>query len=551
MVDDDANSEEAAFIRVLPSLTGTLDLDRTCEATLDAVEHIFGAASGWILLHDPAVNHLITAACRGQHAEPYADRHIPCGTGIVGRAFTTRDTVFVPDVTREHRWADPACMHRSGLRSVLTAPLVYEGDAIGIVGFESPRYTAAAPPAPCDLARMKAVATQAAIGIRNARLFAEIEHDRVRLRQLLEQRRSTGREVDRPRSEMGAGRAFADIVGVSCGLRSVLEQVEIAAAADCTVLLTGETGTGKELIARALHERSRRSRNPFLALNCAALPESLVESELFGYEKGAFTDALHRKPGQFELAHQGTLFLDEVGDLPLPMQGKLLRVIQEREVRRIGGTRCVRVDVRLVAATNQDLNRRIADGQFRLDLYYRLNVFPIRLSPLRERLDDIPVLAEHFVRRFAARLRKPITGLSRGAIQRLLSHHWPGNVRELQNAIERAVILTTSPVVPTEMITLADPLDDSKGPITWRADTAGGAAEVMRLSEAERRAILCALGRADWRISGSGGAADLLGVKPTTLHAKLKKLEIRRPTPRDRAAQGSSRRAGRCSSVVH
>jgi formate hydrogenlyase transcriptional activator len=255
---------------------------------------------------------------------------------------------------------------------------------------------------PVDLTRLNAVAAQAAIGIKNARLFEAVEQDRVRLRRLLQERRQLRSEVHHLRHEVRAASASSSvIIGHSRAVRTVLNQVDVVAPADSTVLLLGATGTGKELIARAIHERSRRSANPFVALNCAALPESLVESELFGYEKGAFTGALGRRAGRFEVADRGTLLLDEIGDLPVQAQAKLLRVLQEREVLRVGGTRPVPVNVRLVAATNQDLDRGLAEGRFRMDLFYRLSVFPIRLPPLRERLDDVPPLAEHFARRFA------------------------------------------------------------------------------------------------------------------------------------------------------
>jgi transcriptional regulator with GAF, ATPase, and Fis domain len=286
-------------------------------------------------------------------------------------------------------------------------------------------------------------------------------------------------------------------------------------------------------MARAIHERSRRSANAFVALNCAALPESLVESELFGHEKGAFTGAVGRKAGRFELADRGTLLLDEIGDLPAQAQAKLLRVLQEREVLRIGGTRPVPVNVRLVAATNQDLDRCLAEGRFRLDLFYRLSVFPIRLPPLRERLDDVAPLAEHFARLFAERLHKPVTGVAPDAMNRLLDYDWPGNVRELQNIIERAVILARSSLITGDLLTLPDLVRRSSPTGATRGHPPHDSEDlldVVRFSEAERRAILRALERTGWRISGPGGAAELLALKPTTLHAKMKKLGIQRPT---------------------
>lgn len=533
MADNPLNPDEAALIRAALSLTARLDVEQTCEATLDAVQQLFGARSAWVLLHDPAAHQLVTTAFRGPGAESYADRHIPCDTGLVGEVFTRQEAIFVPDVMAEDRWAEPERMYRSGLRSVFTVPIVHESEALGIVGLDSQRFTVDAPPAPVDVRRVKAVAAQAAIGIKNARLFEAVEQDRLRLRRLLQHRQHRS-EVHHLPGKVRASGAFTDIIGRSRALRAVLGQIEIAAPADCTILLLGETGTGKELMARAVHERSCRSDNAFVALNCAALTESLVESELFGHERGAFTGALSRKPGQFELADRGTLLLDEIGDLAPEAQAKLLRVVQEKEVLRVGGTQAVPVNVRLVAATNQDLETCIADGRFRLDLYYRLSVFPIRLPPLRERLDDILPLAEHFAERFAEHLDKPTNGLARDAIDRLMSYHWPGNVRELQNIIERAVILARSSRITADLVTLPDPVPRPLAPTRVTAESASIYSEdtldVVRLSEAERRAILRALECTGWRVSGRGGAAELLGVKPTTLHAKMKKLGIHRPT---------------------
>jgi transcriptional regulator with GAF, ATPase, and Fis domain len=273
-----------------------------------------------------------------------------------------------------------------------------------------------------------------------------------------------------------------------------------------------------------------------VAVNCAALPEALVESELFGHEKGAFTGALARKLGKFELADRGTLFLDEIGDLPPEAQAKLLRVLQEREVHRVGGTRPVAVNVRLLAATNQDLASCMQEGRFRPDLYYRLSVFPIRLAPLRERRDDIPLLVNHFVRRFAERLHKPVPSVTPEAMQQFVSYEWPGNVRELQNVVERAVILARGTTIGRDLIVVQpSPLRAASRPHALsiaprESDVQPASGVIVPFSEAERRAILRALDMTGWRISGRGGAAEILGLKPTTLHAKMKKLGIHRPS---------------------
>ena len=321
--------------------------------------------------------------------------------------------------------------------------------------------------------------------------------------------------------EIKAAHNFDEIVGRSPGLVSVLQRVSKVAATHSTVLVTGETGTGKELIARAVHSASPRSGKPFIKLNCAALPTGLVESELFGHEKGAFTGATARKPGRFELADGGTLFLDEVGELPPDAQAKLLRVLQEREFERVGGTAPVRVDVRVIAATNRDLPRMAADGAFREDLLYRLNVFPVRLPPLRDRADDIPLLVRFLVAKFAARMGKPITGVGKDTIDLLVAYRWPGNVRELENVIERAVILADGPELDIDPEVLAVPTAEPGGTTV--------AADGRNLEAVEREHILTVLRQADWVIEGPNGAARVLGLHPNTLRSRLKKLGISRP----------------------
>jgi formate hydrogenlyase transcriptional activator len=435
-------------------------------------------------------------------------------------------------VSAEGRWYDPERVRHSGLRSVLCVPLLYEGAPIGVLGMDSPRFTAATPPTASELARLRALAAQAAIGVSNARLYEAAEMDRQRLRRLVEERRQLRNEVGHLRTEVRQTSGGTGIVGRSPRLREVLAQVELVAPADSTVIIVGETGTGKELIARSIHEQSRRSTKPFIAVNCAALPEHLVESELFGHEKGAFTGALTRKPGKFELAHTGTIFLDEIGDLPLDAQSKLLRVLQDREVHRVGAVRGIPVNVRVVAATNQDLAAGMQQGRFRADLYYRLSVFPISLPPLRERTDDIPLLVDHFVQLFATRQHKRVPRMSPAALERMMSYPWPGNIRELQNVVERAVILTSGSVIPIEAIPLgrvARPRPALPADLGSAGETP--AVRIPHFSEAERNAIIRALEQTGWRISGQRGAADLLGLKPTTLHAKMKKLGIRRPSP--------------------
>src|SRR5438309_2532547 len=314
-----------------------------------------------------------------------------------------------------------------------------------------------------------------------------------------------------------AAHKFGDIVGTSAPLQNVLNQVEVVAPTDSTVLLLGETGTGKEIIARAVLNVSSRSNRPFVKLNCAAIPSGLLESELFGHEKGAFTGAVSQKIGRFELANGGTLFLDEVGDIPLELQPKLLRVLQEQEFERLGSTRTLRVDVRLIAATNRDLEQMVAEKQFREDLYFRLNVFPIRIPPLRERSEDISLLVQYYVDKYSQRMNKRIDVIPEETMAGLCRYSWPGNIRELQNLIERAVIMTPGNVL---QIQVSD-LQESNRTLSTMAGT---------LEDVERQRILQALREAGAVIGGPHGAAVRLGLKRTTLLSKMQKLGIARNT---------------------
>ena len=321
--------------------------------------------------------------------------------------------------------------------------------------------------------------------------------------------------------ELRTAQPFEEIIGDSQALRAVLRQIERVAQTDSTVLILGETGTGKELIARALHRLSRRRDRTFVKINCAAIPTGLLESELFGHEKGAFTGAVTQRIGRFELADQGTLFLDEVGEIPLELQVKLLRVLQEQEFERLGGTRTLRVHVRLVAATNRDLVQMIADHEFRSDLYYRLNVFPITMPPLRERAEDIPLLLRHFTRHHAQVCNKPITSIASETVVAMCHYSWPGNVRELENLVERSVILSQGPVLEIPLVELK-----SQTAATASRTQAPAAATLENL---QRKHILIALDDSNWVVAGPHGAAAKLGVKRTSLQYKMRKLGILRP----------------------
>ncbi len=387
---------------------------------------------------------------------------------------------------------------RERIKSLCLLPLVAHDRVLGVLGLgrlEDDTYSQA------DVGFLKQVAAQVAIAIENALAYTQIAElkDKLALEKLYLE--------DEIRSEMN----FEEIVGASSALRYALSQVETVAPTDSTVLLLGETGTGKELVARAIHSHSRRKDRAFVKLNCAAIPTGLLESELFGHERGAFTGAVSQKIGRLELADKGTLFLDEVGDIPLELQPKLLRALQEREFERLGDTRTKKVDVRLVAATNRNLQEMVAENQFRSDLYYRLNVFPIRIPPLRERPEDIPLLVRHFTQKYARRLERLIDTIPARAMNRLKEWHWPGNVRELENFIERAVILSPGN-------TLNVPISELTGAAAPARSNGDGAAE--------REQILRVLKETAGRVGGPNGAASRLGLKRTTLISRMKKLGI-------------------------
>jgi formate hydrogenlyase transcriptional activator len=391
-----------------------------------------------------------------------------------------------------------------GFRFGCLVPLISHNRVLGVIGLGR---LEAIPFSKEDVEFLGQLGGQIAIALENALAYREIADLKDRLAQeklYLE---------DEIRSELN----FEEIVGTSAALRRVLQQVETVAPTESTVLIYGETGTGKELIARAIHDRSSRRQNAFVKLNCAAIPTGLLESELFGHEKGAFTGAVNQRIGRFELANHGSVFLDEIGEIPLELQPKLLRVLQEREFERLGSSRTLQTDARLIAATNRDLSAMVREQKFRADLFYRLNVFPVEVPPLRERPEDIPLLVRHFVEQFSRRMNKTVDTIPSETMSAMVRYHWPGNIRELQNLIERAVILSQGPVLKVPVAELkADP-------------TLAATRQIETLEDGDRRHILAALNATNWVVGGPKGAAALLDLKRSTLQARMEKLGIRRP----------------------
>jgi len=433
---------------------------------------------------------------------------IPVEGSPTGRALTTRKPVFITRSEIEQFGSDIARrILAEGLKSALCLPLISHGRPLGTLVVAS-QQEENFPERDAEL--LKNVANQIAIAVENSLAFRQVVE---RANKLTEEKLYLQDEI---RTEFN----FEEIVGESPVLKKILQQLaETVAPTDSTILILGETGTGKELIARAIHNLSSRRERTLVKVNCAAIPMGLLESELFGHERGAFTGAIAQRVGRFELAHRGTLFLDEVGDIPLELQPKLLRVLQEQEFERLGSARTIRVDVRLVTATNADLAQKVAENQFRIDLYYRLNVFPIVIPPLRERREDIPLLVRYFAQKYARRMKRPIETIPVRAMTALSEYHWPGNVRELENFVERAVILSRGSELELPLTELKQRSNSSP------AVSISGFATLER---AEKEHIVRALGETNWVIGGPAGAAARLGMKRTTLQSRMRKLGIAR-----------------------
>jgi formate hydrogenlyase transcriptional activator len=495
-----------ALLEVAQAISAQRDLDQLFYDLAHRLPRVVQVNYVDLSLHDPikkmmrlhTIQANVPADLVGGHEVPIDE----CPAGVV---WQSQQPLLVPSLAKEHRWPMViGHMKEDGTQSFCFVPLTTARGRLGAMGFLSLQKEAYSDR---DIEFLQQVAQQVAVAVENALAFQQIAELKDKL----------AKEKLYLEEELRIEHGFEDIIGESDALRNVLKQVEIVAPTDSTVLIQGETGTGKELIARAIHRLSGRREGTLIKLNCAAIPTGLLESELFGHERGAFTGAISQKVGRFELADKGTIFLDEVGEIPLELQPKLLRVLQEQEFERLGGTKTLHVDVRLIAATNRDLKALAENKEFRSDLYYRLNVFPITLPPLRERREDIPVLVRYFTQHYALRMKKNIQTVPTRTLEVLSRYAWPGNIRELENLVERSVILTQG--------------TDLQVPV-GELQTAGHSAvsPITALAEAEREQILRALREARWVVGGPGGAAARLRIKRTTLQSKMQKFGISRPT---------------------
>jgi formate hydrogenlyase transcriptional activator len=493
------------LLEINNAIISNLSRESLFRAITEALRQIVPFDRAVLPLYDPERDVFQTFALEGPVLPGHVhDVHTEIrrhGTGA-GWVLDHRRPLLKRDLEVERELAADEMLLAGGIHAYMIVPLIARGRILGALFLGSSsanRYSAD------DVVLLEEVGRQIALAIENMLAYEEIGRLRTRLE---EENRYLQEEIKTEHN-------FEEIIGQSPVITRVFKAIETVAPTDATVLIVGETGTGKELVARAVHNLSPRRRQALVKVNCAALPAGLVESELFGHEKGAFTGALTRRQGRFELAHGGTLFLDEIADLPLELQPKLLRVLQEGEFERVGSPQTISVDVRVIAASNRDLEQAIQTGGFRADLYYRLSVFPIRVPPLRERTADIPFLVRYFTHRYATRLGRRIPSVPATAMEALQAYAWPGNVRELENVIERAVILTQGAHLDLSgWVSTSGPSPRSGG--------------IRTLEELEREHIVAVLEVTGWRVSGARGAATLLGMKPTTLEARMRRLGIRR-----------------------
>lgn len=500
--------QDALLLQLSEVLLSNVDIRKLLSAISASIQKVVPHDVGILGLHDPVTDQLRVQLLDTSNPSNADEAFIPLKDSPAGRAFAAREPLVLRDITAGD-FAPETYAHllSMGVKSACWLPLLNRDRAIGTLTIASRKESAFEKR---DVEMLGKIAGQIAMAVDNALAFRQLAELKDRLRE----------EKEYLQEELNTENSFDDIIGDSSGLKQVLKQVETVAPTEATVLIEGETGTGKELIARAVHRLSNRHDRPFIKLNCAAIPSGLLESELFGHEKGAFTGAIAQKIGRIELAAGGTLFLDEVGELPLDLQPKLLRALQEKEIERVGGTRSISVDVRLVAATNRNLRQMVADKQFRNDLFYRLHVFPLHVPALRQRRDDIPLLVRYFVDKHSRKLARNIETIPQELMDAFTKWSWPGNIRELENFIERAVILTHGKVLRAPLAELEVAEENGLGAFP-------AAAGASTLESAERELILRVL-RETKEIGGPAGAAAKLGLKRTTLNSKLKKLGISR-----------------------
>jgi formate hydrogenlyase transcriptional activator len=495
-------------------VVSNLEFRDVLRAVVASTRRVMGCDGVGICLPDAGNTYLKVYAIdfpRGDESV-HEESLVPIDEDVTGTVFRT-GKLWCGSIQEARRLGMKYTLHAE-VGTLCILPLVSRGRVLGtfgVVKYQDDAFSG-------DIEFLTQIANQVAIAVENACAFGEIRDLKD---QLSKEKLYLEDEI---RTEMN----FAQIIGNSVSLRRVLKQVETVAPTDSTVLIYGETGTGKELIARGIHDLSPRRLKPFVKLNCAAIPTGLLESELFGHEKGAFTGAITQRIGRFEVADGGTIFLDEIGEIPLELQTKLLRVLQEREFERLGSSRTLRTDARLIAATNRDLEVMVAEQKFRSDLFFRLNVFPVRVPPLRERQGDIPILVRHFVEQFSRRMNRVIETIPSVAMDALSRYHWPGNVRELQNVIERAVIISTGPALSVDVADLKISkagLPEEKA-AALNSKTNSALRDVLK--ETERQQILKALKQSNWIVAGPNGAAERLGMKRSTLRLRMHKLGISR-----------------------
>ncbi len=504
---DRKRAEEAVMLQLSQALLANMDVRKLLSAIAASLSEVLPLDAATLGLYDEkSGTMMVQFLAVDEKSSQLADVRLSLDDSPAGLAFRTREPLVLSRIQDSEFASGAAHLTSIGMKSGCWVPLIHRDVAVGALAVAS-RSEAAFTSREVEM--LVQVADQVAMAVSNAMVFRQIAELRDRLRQ----------EKQYLEEEINLENRFEDIVGESGGLRQVLKQIETVAPTDATVLIQGETGTGKELLARAIHRLSGRSDRTFVKVNCAAIPAGLLESELFGHEKGAFTGAIARKMGRVELAHEGTLFLDEVGELPLDLQPKLLRALQEKEIERLGGNRSIPVNVRLIAATNRDLGQMVAEKSFRSDLYYRLKVFPIFSPPLRDRKEDIPVLVRHFVTSHSRRMGKSINSIPNETMQALCRWPWPGNIRELENFLERSVILTRGSELYVPLGELETKVAEEEEELERTNPT---------LQAAEREHILRVLRETGGQIGGADGAAARLGLKRTTLNSKLKKLGIER-----------------------